>query len=477
MLSLLLLSITATAGIHSVDSIDALEDAVGQAVAGDTIRISSGTYVLEDTIRLSTMASADEPIRVEGDGTVRIEVDDLIGFRVSGAHWHLDRLEMVGTCASDHDCEHAVHVVGEARGFKLTRSVLRNFNAQIKVNGEGGVFPDDGVILGNELYNDAARLTDRPVVAIDVVGASGWVVEANHIHDLEKNGGNGVSYAAFFKGNGSGGRFERNLVVCEDLHSGGIRLGLSLGGGGTSPDSVCRDGDCTVEHTDGLIVNNIIANCPADVGIYLHSAAASVVGFNTLYETTGIDARFPETTGTIVGNVIDGAVRERDGAAVVLDLSTSTADLSSIYWSPSALDFRVLDPTEVWTSGDDAPDVDFCGNSRTERTVLGAVDADSDCDTAIAPALVADTDLGASGSDTGEGTDPATGDEVDSGTGGSAYSSGDDTPQEPGRASDSDTDAPPTHWSNSGCQVAPMSTSLFAFVAALPVLFRRRRSL
>lgn len=483
MYSLLLLSLTATASTHDVDSVTKLREAVAQAAPGDTIRVASGTYRLDDTIRLSTMGSADQPIRIEGDGAVRIDVDALIGFRVAGAHWHIANLEMVGVCASDHDCEHAFHVVGEAAGFELSSSVLRNFNAQIKANGEGGFFPDSALIVGNELYNDAPRQTDRPVVTIDVVGANDWLVEANHIHDIAKDGGNGVSYAAFFKGNGSGGRFERNLVVCEDLHSGGIRLGLSLGGGGTSPDSVCRDTDCAVEHTDGLIVNNIIARCPADVGIYLNAAAESVVGFNTLYDTTGIDVRFSETTAVIMGNVMDGSIRERDGgtADIDVDVPTTTATLSSIYTAPDDLDFRVSDPTEVWTLGDGAPEVDFCGTRRTDRTVLGAVDAASDCDTAFAPAWSdetgesgeSDTGSGDDGADTGSEWDPSADDGQDGAPDGAAPSSeGDASSAEP----TSDADESPTKWSSSGCQVAPLSSSLFALCSIFPVLIGRRRS-
>jgi hypothetical protein len=66
-------------------------------------------------------------------------------------------------------------------------SRLHDFNAMIKGNGEGNpyVFPDDVVIEGTELYNSTLRITGNPVF----------------IHDHGKEGGDGISYAAFLKGN------------------------------------------------------------------------------------------------------------------------------------------------------------------------------------------------------------------------------------------------------------------------------------
>lgn len=482
--TLLLLSIPAQAAIFDVDSITALRTAVDQAAAGDTIRVAPGTYTLTESVRLANMGTADQPIRIEGDGAVTFEVDSLIGFRVTGAHWAVDQVTVVGTCPSDHDCEHAFHVVGQAEGFALTRSVLRNWNAPIKANGEGGFFPDAARIKGSELYNDAPRQTDRPVVAIDVVGASDWVVEGNHIHDFEKAGGNGISYSAFFKGNGSGGRFVRNLVVCEDLHAGGVRLGLSLGGGGTAPDSVCRHEDCSVEHTGGVLENNIIADCPADVGVYLNKAADSEVVFNTVYNTTGIDVRFAESTVWFSSNVMDGPIRERDGGTAELGPGTD-ATPDDVYRDPEDLDFYVTDPVPIWVAGDTAPEVDFCGFERTERTTMGAVDGLSDCNTDTMPGTVTPDDSGEDGD--GPGTEP--GDGSGDGAGDDAGDSTDDDGRsDRDEANDvemptvevSDPETPEddrTSGTTSGCQVAASPASFLALFTALPILFGRRRTL
>ncbi len=192
---------------------------------------------------------------------------------------------------------------------------MRDFNAQVKSNGDGVpfVFPDDVVIERCELASTTARATANPVTPLDIVGGRRWIVRSNFIHDHQKAQGDTISYAAFFKGNSRDGLFERNLVIGERDHSGGVRLGLSLGGGGTGPDSICEDGSCTPEHQNGILRNNLIVACPADVGIYLNEATNTRIFHNTLIATTGIDVRFVASTAEVRNNLVSGLVRNRDG--------------------------------------------------------------------------------------------------------------------------------------------------------------------
>ena len=217
------------------------------------------------------------------------------------------------------------------------------------------------VLHGNQLFNTAPRETGNPVVPIDVVGGQRWRVVANDIRDFAKAGGDRISYAAFFKGNGRDGRFERNLVVCEDTHSGGVRLGLSRGGG-SAPDSICEGGDCSTEHTGGVLENNIIRDCPADVGIYLNAAADTQLRANLLVNTTGIDVRFAASTARLEGNVSDGPVRERDGGvATETDNRLSLTTVADIYADPGTGDFRVAEEGPLLTRLTTLPALDFCG--------------------------------------------------------------------------------------------------------------------
>ena len=300
-----------------------LATAVAQALPGDRILLAAGTYQLGDTLSATAVGSADAPIvvravqprsvllRFGGGGNIAE------GFRVRAPHWRFEGLDIEGVCADDSNCEHAFHIVGAADAFVLRNSVVRDFNAQIKSNGEvvQGVmeFPDDALIERNRFFDTRARQTDHPVTKIDVVGGQRWVVRDNVIHDFQKDGGDTISYAAFLKGNSSHGVFERNLVICARDFAGGVRVGLSFGGGGTGA-AFCEGGNCDTEHRQGTMRNNLILHCN-DVGIYLNKAADTLLLHNTLYDTTGIDVRFEASTADIRNNLVGSAIRNRDDGA------------------------------------------------------------------------------------------------------------------------------------------------------------------
>jgi MYXO-CTERM domain-containing protein len=234
-------------------------------------------------------------------------------------------------------------------------------------------WPDDVLVAGNRIHDTRPRQTANPVTKIDVVGGRRWRVEANRVADFEKAGGDGVSYGAFLKGNSRDGVFARNLVVCADTHTGGARVGLSLGGGGSSPDGICEDGTCSPEHQGGTLVNNLVMRC-SDVGVYLNEASDTRVLANTLYATAGIDVRFPASTATLEGNLLDGRVRERDGGTAVLGTNWSELDLTAVFADPDAYDYALLvDPGVVDALGAvDGLTEDFCGLPRDASPDGGA---------------------------------------------------------------------------------------------------------
>lgn len=213
-------------------------------------------------------------------------------------------------------------------------------------------------------------------------------MRANSIHDFAKGGGNQISYAAFFKGGSTDGLFERNLVICERDHVGGVRVGLSFGGGTGNP-AFCQDGVCQPEHRRGVMRNNVVMSCP-DVGVYLNAAADTGVYGNTLYETTGIDVRFPDSTVDIRNNLLSGAIRERDGGTF-----TGTANLTGVtqgqfeawFADPSGADFRLVDGGSFVDQGEWAEELprDYCDHARDLQPDLGAVEYGpaAACDTTI----------------------------------------------------------------------------------------------
>lgn len=370
-----------------------LVSAINSAAPGDVITLSPGIYDLSQNVFCDNAGTAAQPIVVRaaslGQALIRFNASITEGFNVSAPYWTFENLDIQGTCLSHTACEHAFHIVGQADFTRIRNSRMRDFNAAIKGNGQGNpfVFPDDVLIEGSELYNSTLRVTSNPVTPIDVVGGRRWVIRGNFIHDHGKGGGDGISYAAFLKGNSRDGLFERNLVMCERDHVGGIRLGLSFGGGGSGPPSICEGGTCVPEHQNGVMRNNLIVNCPQDVGVYLNNAANTRIYNNNLYNTTGIDVRFSASTADLRNNILSGAIRNRDGGT-----STKAANregVTLVQWTtwflnPAGANFSLLNGSQIVNLGQvlaQVPD-DYCGNARGASPDIGAVEyGASVCDT------------------------------------------------------------------------------------------------
>jgi len=360
-------------------------NALENASPGDVITLSKGNYTFSSNLNCSSSASTDRPIRVRAEdlGDAILAFDTNEGFKVSGSSWIFENLEIHGICSADSNCEHAFHIFGAAHNLILRNNVLEGFNAHVKGNGINGIYPNNVLIEYNEFYSKSSRKTSNPVTPIDVVGGKGWKISHNFIHDFEKAEGNKISYAAFLKGNSSGGVFSHNLIVCESLHQGGIRLGLSFGGGGTGTQ-FCEGQSCVTEHRNGKMFNNIIANCPADVGIYINKGKDIKIYNNTLFNTTGIDVRFGISTVDLQNNLLDGKIRERNGGHAVLSNNLQQGNLSQWFTDANNLDFTLIDGTQIVDKGSSLASVkdDFCTNTRGEKYDIGAIEYDHPvCDT------------------------------------------------------------------------------------------------
>lgn len=371
-----------------VGDMAALRTALSGAQPGDVITIANGTYTSSADFSCSANGTAQQPIVVKAATQfgVTIESSSTEGFKVSGKHWHFEGLVMRGTCASDGNCEHAFHVSGDADGFTLRGNRLVDFNAQLKANAGqvSGVWqtPDDCLIEGNDLYDSRPRDTGNPTTKLNIDTGDDWVVRSNFIHDFQKGGGDTVSYGAFMKSGGNRGVFERNLVICQTQggHAGGARIGLSFGGGGTG-NAFCAPAfnantPCDVEHTDGVLRNNIVVNC-SDVAVYLNEATNTKVLHNTFIGTNGVDYRFATSTGLAQGNLLASVVRARNGGMFtgmqnVTGVSAATFD--GYYVEPLAGDLRIEGDVSalngVVTAVTEVTD-DYCGRARPSgaRTV------------------------------------------------------------------------------------------------------------
>jgi hypothetical protein len=383
---------TAPAGMaRLVENPTQLAAVLATANPGQVIQLVPGTYRIDGRgLSLSRPGTANAPIvlRAERLGDVTLLSSVVEAMKVTAPYWIVENLVVRGVCGGHSNCEHALHVVGGASGLVVRNNRLEDFNAQIKINGEDGVFPDGGRIEGNTLLNSEQRNTPNPITTIDMVGGSNWHIAGNFIADFQRQGQGSATYGAFMKGAGEGTVMERNVVLCEWKlrKSYSPNIGLSIGGGGTFPDAVKRDlGKSGLEQTGGVIRDNLIGFCN-DVGIYVNKGYRSVVGANTLLDTAGIGVRFAESTADVVGNVVDGIVQARDGAvvhgrdnsaALLLGLFVGQHPAREMFRDAAKLDLRWRERPGVITTGDLRPDL--CGQERTGRILPGAFEDFAKC--------------------------------------------------------------------------------------------------
>lgn len=360
------------------DSVAAIEQAIRSARAGQTIEIAPGTYRFERILLTGNAGTSQQPIilRAPRPGSVILEIAGSEGLLVSQPYWIVENLDWRGVCTQDAQCEHAIHIIGKAAHAIVRNNRLQDFNAQIKVNGHAGDWPDHGQISFNTLSNSRSRATRQPVTPIDIVGASHWQVSDNLISHFVKGEGDRISYGIFMKGGGENGRIERNLIVCtpRDISQPGVRVGLSFGGGGTG-QNFCRDGRCEAEHSGGIASQNIIAHCN-DFGIDMNRARHASIAFNTLINTSGIDAR-NGSSAKVYGNLLEGRIRARDSSEISQSMNES-GKLADYLEAPDQLLPRWRKLPESIPSLP-ALGKDFCHSPRRDGTLPGALDSENSC--------------------------------------------------------------------------------------------------
>ena len=367
-----------------------LRDAMAAALPGDVITLQPGEYAFphgELLARRAGRAGHAVVVRAEVAGTVTISIGISEGFKVTAPHWRFENLTIRGACKHQLFCEHAFHVVGDADHFEAHNNMVIDFNSHFKINAARGRFPDHGAIIGNIITNTTARKTSTSVTLIDLVAGSDWTIRGNVITDFIKDGSDRISYGVFAKGAGARNVIEQNVVICEHLLRGpGQRVGISLGGGGTGRE-YCRDGRCITEQDDSVIRSNLIASC-SDDGIYLNSAARSVVSHNTLLDTGGIVVRFAESSADIEGNLVDGAIRSRDGGLVrsndnrdtsIMALYAGRHPVRQLFTGASVAALAWNGEVPRRRTAPSAPAPDLCGATRPAQPAYGAFEELAAC--------------------------------------------------------------------------------------------------
>lgn len=356
-----------------------LQQAMQQAGPGSVIELQPGIYPHLHDLKTQRAGLATAPIivTVAHPGSAVLQFEGGEGFKVAHAYWIFENLDIRGICAAHSECEHAFHIYGPARGVVVRNNHITDFNAQIKVNGADGQWPDYGLMQYNTVGNTTPRDTTRPVTPFDLVGANGWIVADNAVSNFVKADGNHVSYGLFMKGASHGGRIERNLLICSarEISRTGARVGISMGGGGTGT-AFCRDTRCDTEHSEGIVANNIIAHCN-DVGIDVNRSNQILIAHNTLINTAGISLRNPISSADIEANLFEGRIYARDGALQNL-AENQIGKVSNYFADSDRLDLAWRDtPPQVTPSA--RVSNDFCQRQRGNTTLPGAFDSTQRC--------------------------------------------------------------------------------------------------
>ncbi|WP_219639653.1 discoidin domain-containing protein [Cohnella sp. CFH 77786] len=325
----------------TVSSLDQLQQAIDGAPAGGrVITLASGTYNQTATININgknniTIQGATTNYNdtvVAGPGINNSSLD--INFKVNDSDYvtirHLtirDSYFHSIQVNSGSDYFHADHLKtwdnGEG-GFKSTST--------------GNIedpYADYGLIE-NSLIGYTTTGQRSVVEGIDLVGSKGWVIRGNTFQNA-KGVNDGVAYAFFAKGNSMDTIVENNVFL-------NSFIAMSFGGGGTGAN-LFRNDDTTYEHRGGIIRNNVVYGT-LDTAVYMNKANGFKVYNNTMLgiaptvNVGGVESRFAGSSGDIQNNLMDKAVKLRDGGTATFSNNITNASASWVM-NPSGGDFHL----------------------------------------------------------------------------------------------------------------------------------------
>lgn len=307
-------TVTPTPDSVTVTSLSQLQQAIDQAPAqGRIITLAAGTYSQTTTININgknnitiqgATSNYDDTV-VAGPGINASSMD--INFKVNDSDYVTFRNMTIRD-----SYYHAIQVNSGSDYFRADH--LKTWD-----NGEGGFkstsggspdlpYADYGTIE-NSLIGYTTGGTRSVVEGVDLIAAKGWVIRGNTFQNAKMSGG-GVAYAFFAKGNSIDTLVENNVFQ-------NSFIAMSFGGGGTAPQYF-RNGDTSLEHRGGIMRNNVVYGT-ADAGVYMNKASGFKVYNNTILGIPSgvgaVESRFAGSNGDVRNNLMDKAVKLRDGGA------------------------------------------------------------------------------------------------------------------------------------------------------------------
>jgi hypothetical protein len=361
--------------IVNVSSVSQLVNAVNTATSGTTILIANGTYNLNgEYLRLAvpnvTSRSASgnrEAVILDGN----YQTTEIIQIAASNV--------TIADVTLREAYYHPIHVMSDDAADTLN-TLIYNVHLidpgeqAIKINpATTGYYTDNGTIACSHI-----ELTDagRPYIrnncytgGIDAHQSRGWIIRDNLIEGFWCSSGLSEHGIHLWRGCRDT-TVERNIL---QNNARGIGFGLTTDPGGrTYTDNVCPTATGYVDDYGGVIRNNFVyANSASlfsseygfDCGICAWNSCNARILHNTVYSTdpahtfSSIEWRFTNTTASLVNNLVNGQMRERDGAHGTQSnnlltaqaswfVNASTSDLHLRSTTTSAID-QVTAPAEV----------------------------------------------------------------------------------------------------------------------------------
>lgn len=349
----------------TVTTESALRSQAYNAPVGTTISVAPGTYAMQDFVHI-----VNDGIALRGTSGNRDDVVLDFGGMVGGHFGVMISADdvTIADMTIRNAADHGVSIQGVDRPLLYNLHILDANDQLVKVNplNDGS---DDGVLACSRLAYTATD-PDGYTNGISAHNAHRWVVRDNVWVRIRTSTGTPVPTILFWSGS-SDTVVERNrLIDC----SQGIAFGNASQGG--------------INHTGGIVRNNVIyAALPHDSMIEMVRATGWLVAHNTVIGrnpasglTWLIEARFPESQGTLANNLTNMAIwADRGGAgATAVDNITSAETGWFIDGAPpsaEAVDLH-LAPT-AWSAIDQAnalPEVpsDMDGDARPAGSAADA---------------------------------------------------------------------------------------------------------
>jgi hypothetical protein len=329
-----------------------LAAALANAPAGATVQLADGTYDIgpaglyfgADGVTVRSQSGDREAVILDGAYQQAGGGIFNVGGRanITIAHLSITRSRY-----------HLVHVTGgpegPSPGARLYDLHLSDPGEQaIKINSNYGFDTDDGEVACSLIeLTDAGREQVMMYESsgsfcytggIDAHRAWNWVIRDNEIRGFWCSNGWLSEHGIHLWRGCRDTVVERNLLV-DNARAIGFGLGQPAGGR-TYDDDPCP-GIAIAEHYGGIIRNNfIVAQRPEllaampglDLGIGLEAACLATIVHNTVATAgppySSIEWRWPETTATIVNNLVTHNLRERDGATATVVGNLEMADVA-----------------------------------------------------------------------------------------------------------------------------------------------------